>query len=111
MDSDNINVYLKPFDFLYETLNNNVFYIIKNKRGSSYLEYYDYKIKFTITNNIINIELFKGTFHDIDALKLIMIKINHYINNLTNKEDIVLVLQKGYRYNFITEVVKIIEIS
>ncbi len=107
MDNDNINVYLKPFDFVYETLNNNVFYIIKNKRG---LEYYDYKIKFTITNTIIKIDLLKGTFNDIDALKLIMIKIDHYINNLTNKETIVLILQKGYRYNFITEVVKNIEI-
>jgi hypothetical protein len=106
MDNDNIKAYLNPFNFVYETQNSNEFYIIKNKRS----EYYDYKIKFTVTNSFINIDLITGLITNNELLKSIMIRINHYISNLPNKESIVLIIQKGYRYGFVIEVVKCIEL-
>lgn len=108
MDSDNVNAYLKPFNFEYETQDKSVFYIVKNKRRE--LSDYDYKLKIIATDSLLKVELFSGLLNDDDTLKLLMIRINHYINNLTNKQAIVSVMQKGYRYNFVTNLVKYIEI-
>ncbi len=111
MDCDNIRVYLKPFNFVYETLNNNTFCIIKNKKidETDQTEVYDYKLSFIITNTSIRVDLSSGELKDSNVLKLLFIRINHYINNLTNKDTIALILQKGYRYNFVINIIKCIE--
>jgi hypothetical protein len=111
MDCHNIKVYLKPFNFVYETLNSNMFCIIKNKKIDEIdqIEVYDYKLLFIVTNTSIRVDLYSRELNDINALKLLFIRINHHINNLTNKDTIALILQKGYRYNFVTNIIKCIE--
>jgi len=103
MDTDNVRSYLHAFHFMYETRSNAEFCIIKKRPTEIYN---DYTLSFCITNKAIQVWL---TGNNESELKPLLIRIDDYIKNITNKEACVNTLQYGYRYSFLTSLVKYIE--
>lgn len=103
MDTDNVRSYLHAFHFMYETKSNSTFCIIKKRPTETYN---DYTLTFNITKKAIKVEL---TGNNETELKQLLIRIDDYIKNITHKEAFVNILQHGYRYSFLTSLVKYIE--
>ena len=103
MDTDNVRSYLQAFHFMYETKSNSEFCIIKKRPTETYN---DYTLSFCITNKAIQVWL---TGNNETELKPLLIRVDDYIKNITNKEAFVNILQYGYRYSFLTSLVKYIE--